>query len=87
MDYDPTGPDGKGEMDVTIDGQSANFTGFNNGDLNPFTHFGIMPVSADGSASRIWIDDLTFTAVPEPATMLLMACGGLTVAAGRRRRM
>jgi len=34
-----------------------------------------------------YIDNVAFTGVPEPATMALLAFGGLTVLSRRRRRM
>jgi hypothetical protein len=55
-------------------------------DLLPFTHFGILPTSADGGSGVVWLDDLTFTSnrVPEPASFGLIIC--IAAAALRARR-
>jgi len=42
--------------------------------------------SSGTAANNNYIDNIAFTGTPEPATMALMAFGGLTVLARRRRR-
>jgi len=79
--------DGSGAMTVVIDNRTATLN-ISPGDYNPWTHFGIMAVSADGGTSQFWVDDLSVTAVtviPEPASLGLLALGGLSGLRRRRR--
>jgi hypothetical protein len=64
---------------VTVSGGDFN-------DIPTMTHWGMFGRSGavPDNANVLWIDDLTFTAVPEPASLGLLAIGGLV--ALRRRR-
>ena len=81
MSYDP----GTQTLSMNINGTltSKNF-GSNVNDVDPLTHFQIMPVSANGATSIVYIDDLNFTKVPEPASLGLLSLGGLALMRKRR---
>ena len=63
MNYDPDGNGGNGSLAIDIDGvaHTWNLPGGVKNDIDPLTHFGIMPVSAGGAGGIVWFDDLTYT--------------------------
>ncbi len=64
MIYDPNANGGTGSLAFEINGVpwTWNLPGGAKNNVNPLTHFGIMPVSADGADAIIWFDDLEYTA-------------------------
>jgi hypothetical protein len=65
MDYNPNGNGGNGALAFNINGVAYTFNlpGGVKNDVQALTHFGIMPVSADGESAVMWLDDLRYTAV------------------------
>lgn len=85
----PAGGSEKGQLVVTLPTgtQSVSYGG-DLPNLDPFTHFGVMGISADGGSGEFYLDNLSYSSknpVPEPASLSLLAMGAVA-ALGRRRR-
>jgi MYXO-CTERM domain-containing protein len=77
-------------LTVTINGvpQGPVTPGDGAASLGIMDHFGIFATSADGADGEVFFDNISFTSdnpLPEPASLSLLAVGGLAVV--RRRRM
>jgi hypothetical protein len=77
----PAGSKEKGLLTITLPTgvQNVNFEG-DLPNFDPFTHFGIFPVSAStDNAGEVYLDDITITGpgVPEPASLGLLGMAAL----------
>jgi hypothetical protein len=88
--YDPDGDGGAGTMSGTFNGTAFGPTTLNlKASGAVFDRFGLSSstetqLSGFQNTGPIFIDDVEYTAVPEPAVLGLLACGGLLML--RRRR-
>jgi PEP-CTERM motif len=87
MNWDTDGV-GSATLTMNLNGVigTATVSGGDFNDIPMLTHWGMFgrTNASPDNGNTLWIDDLTFTAVPEPASMCLLALGGLV--ALRRRR-
>jgi hypothetical protein len=77
----------KGLLEVVVNGvpQAAGYGG-DLPNLDPFTHFGVFAISADGDWGNFFMDNISVTGpgIPEPASLGLLSLGALSML--RRRR-
>ncbi len=88
--WDPAANGGDGAMTASVGTgtEVLNYSG-SLSNFEPFTHFGIMAVAANGGEVEVYLDDLTFSsnnAVPEPSSLALLTAGLLSMLwLGRRK--
>jgi len=81
---------GTGRAEAFLNGSSLGWVGFTAGDLSLSAYTKIDLCASSGSSYgdpvNAYVDNLSLSIIPEPATLALLVAGGAAIVASRRRR-